>query len=359
MTSGAGAHADQAPLQSPPVLQSTNRVIAAITDPWDHPRTAVSVAIMCEWAAEHGISAEALLRGSHLDVASLTDVDTLVEASQEIVVIRNLVAACSDYPGLGVELGARYHLTAYGYLGYLLAASATVHDTVLRALHYSILSFAFSTMTARIDADHHFILAFDAADVPDAIQRFVVERDLAAVIQVQRDTFPNIDKVPLREIRFADESGCAAVYRDHFGVAVNLGGGSNEIVYDADYLDYVPPMANTHTAQLMVTECERIRTERLHHTGVAAQVRTHLLDQSSLDLTLEDVAARLHYAPRTLRRYLEREGTTYRILLDEVRRRVAENLLRDGMASQSKIARRLGYQDWSSVVRARRRWRRT
>ncbi|CRZ14661.1 AraC family transcriptional regulator [Mycolicibacterium neworleansense] len=361
MTSGLAEFADQSQLPGSPVLHSTNRVIAAMTDPWDHPRSAVSVAIMCEWAAQRHISAEALLVGSHLDIASLGDVDTVVEASQELAVIRNLAALAGDRPGLGVQLGSRYHLTAYGYLGYLLTASASVRDTVHRGLYYAMLTFAFSTMTARID-DDRYILAFEADDMPEGIRRFVVERDLTAVMQIQRDTFPDLDAVPLREIRFAFAdprlAESAEVYRDYFRVPVSFGCARNEIVYDAGYLDLAPPMANAHTTQLMVAECDRIRAERLHHTGVAAQVRAHLLDQSSLDLTFEDVALHLHYAPRTLRRHLEREGTTYRAVLDEVRRSVADNLLRDRRIPHYEIANRLGYQDWSSVVRARRRWRR-
>lgn len=363
MTSGTGPLADQAPPPASPVLQSTNRVIAAITDPWDHPRTAVSVEIMCEWATEHDIATESLLAGAHLTLASLPDVDTIVEARQELAVIRNLVAVAGDRPGLGVELGSRYHLTAYGYLGYLLAASASVRDTVHRGLYYAMLTFAFSTMTARIDAHDQYVLAFEADDMPEAIRRFVVERDLTAVMQIQRDTFPDVRAVPLREIRFAFPPPSAedsqAIYRDYFEVPVAFGCARNEIVYDAGYLDLVPPMANEHTTQLMVAQCERIRAERLHHTGVAAQVRAHLLDQSSLDLTLEDVALHLHHAPRTLRRHLEHEGTTFRAILDEVRRSVADNLLHDRTIPQYEIAHRLGYQDWSSVVRARRRWRRT
>ncbi|WKG06157.1 AraC family transcriptional regulator [Mycolicibacterium sp. HK-90] len=358
MTTGTGETADQSPLPTSPVLQSTNRVIAAMTDPWDHPRTAVSVAIMCEFAAQGEIPVETLLTGTHLDTAALADVDTVVEASQELAVIRNLAAAAGDRPGLGVELGSRYHLTAYGYLGFLLAASASVRDTVHRGLYYAMLTFAFSTMTARIDDHDRYVLAFEADDMPEGIRRFVIERDLTAVMQIQRDTFPDHEAVPLREIRFAFPPGPAAVYRDYFRVPVSFGCERNEIVYDAGYLDLMPPMANTHTTQLMVAQCDRIRAERLHHTGVAAQVRAHLLDQSALDLTVEDVAEHLHYAPRTLRRHLEREGTTFRALIEEVRRSVADNLLRDRTIPHYEIAHRLGYQDWSSVVRAHRRWRR-
>ncbi|NLU82819.1 AraC family transcriptional regulator [Rhodococcus sp. HNM0569] len=339
-------------------LHASNRILAAITDLWDHPRSPVSVAIMCRWAAEHGRSRDALLRGSGIEPASLTDVDALVEARQELAVIRNLVASAGRRPGLGVDLGRRYHLTAYGYLGYLLAASATVRETVQRGLHYALLTFAFATMTARVD-DGRYVLTLEADDVPADIRHFVLERDMTAVVQIHRGIFPGADD-PLVEIRLplpapADSAGETA-YREYFGVPVLFGSPRAEIVYEGTYLDREPPMANEHAVQLMLAHCERIRAERLHSTGVAAQVRAHLLDLSSLDLTLDDVAARLHYAPRTLRRHLEHEGTTFRELVDEVRRIVADNLLREQSVPRYEIAHRLGYSDWSSVARARRRW---
>lgn len=357
MIPGAAVRRELSP--APAATESSNRVIAAITDPWDHPRTVVSVAIMCEWAHAQGIPAETLLRGTRIDAAALTDPDILVEACQEVAVIRNLVAATGDRPGVGVELGRLYHLTAYGYLGFLFTASASARETVERGLHFALLTFAFTTMTARIDADDRYVLALEADDVPEDVRRFLVERDTAAVLQIHRDIFPGPDQVPLREIRLAtDAPASTEVFDDFFRVPVTFGQPRSEVVLEARYLDQVPPMANTNTTQLLVAQCERIRAERLHHTGVAAQVRAHLLDRSSLDLTLEDVADRLHQAPRTLRRYLEQEGTSFRELLDEVRRNVAENLLREHTVPRHEIAQRLGYRDWSSVLRAQRRWRR-
>ncbi|GAA1211203.1 AraC family transcriptional regulator [Prauserella alba] len=319
----------------------------------------VGVSTLLDWAAEHGLDRQALLDGSHVEPALLPDPVALIEARQELAVIRNLVLACGDRPGLGVDVGARYHLTAYGHFGYLLATCGSAREIAELGLRYILLTFAFSTMTAHIRDGDGYVLAFDADDVPADVRRFTVERDAAATMQVQREVFPGAGRVPLRAARFAfplDRPGDAAAYRRHFRVPVSFDAPRTELVFDAAYLDHVPPMANRHTAKLMTAECERIRTERLHRTGVAARVRAFLLDQTSLDLTLETVAERLHYAPRTLRRHLEGEGTTFRMILDEVRRVVAEQLLHDPSVPRYEIARRLGYQDWSSVARARRRW---
>jgi AraC-like DNA-binding protein len=361
MDPGAGA-CDSSPVTAgsrPSATDRSNRVIAAITDSWDHPRTMVGISIIRDWAASRGVDTATLLRGSHIDPATLTDPHALIEAQQEIAVIRNLVTAFDDRPGLGVELGRLYHLTAYGYFGYLLAACASVREITEKGLQYALLTFAFSTMTAHVGDHGHYVLAMDADDIPADVRRFVVERDVAATVQIQREIFPCPNRVPLREVRLTfaiDEARRPPVYWDYFRVPVSASRPRTEIVFDEAYLDQVPPMANPLTAQLMVAQCERIRAERLHRTGVAARVRAYLLDQRSLDLSLEEIAERLHYAPRTLRRHLEHEGTTFRAVLAEVRRSVAENLLRDPAVPRYEIARRLGYQEWSSLARARRRW---
>ncbi|WP_196942792.1 AraC family transcriptional regulator [Streptomyces sclerotialus] len=320
----------------------------------------VGVSILCEWAVRQGAGLGTLLRGSRIDPWRLADPDGLIEAQQEIVVIRNLLTAFDDRAGLGTELGRCYHLTAYGYFGYLLAACSSVRETLRYGLRYMPLTFAFSTMSAHVREPGQYVLGMASDDVPEDIRRFVVERDVAATVQLQREVFPGPGQVPLREIRLAHEIGETrrrAVYRDHYRVPVRFGRPRTELVFDVRYLDQVPPMANPHTALVMAEQCERVRAERLHRTGVSARVRAQLLGQDSLATSLEEVAEQLHYAPRTLRRHLENEGTTFRAILDEVRRGLAETLLRDPSVPRYEIARQLGYQDWSSFLRARRRWR--
>ncbi|WP_433502667.1 AraC family transcriptional regulator ligand-binding domain-containing protein [Pseudonocardia halophobica] len=335
------------------------RVVAAMTDSWDHPRTMVGVSILCEWAAVAGVPAETLLRGSHIPPALLTDPEQLIEARQEIAVIRALLRTFGDRPGLGVEIGRLYHLTAYGYYGFLLASCSSVRETMRHGLRYAPLTFAFSTMSVYETDAPAVVQDLAAEDVPRDIRRFVVERDLAAAVQLQRELLPWPRRFPLREVRLADDVGRSPlppVFTEHFAVPVSGGHARTELVYDPGFLDEPLPMASPHTAAMMIQQCERIRTERLHRTGIAAQVRAQLWGRESLDVGLEEIAECLHYPPRTLRRRLAQEGTTFRAILDEVRWTVAEELLRTPAVSRGEIARRLGYRDWSSYLRARRRW---
>jgi AraC-like DNA-binding protein len=59
---------------------------------------------------------------------------------------------------------------------------------------------------------------------------------------------------------------------------------------------------------------------------------------------------------RTLRERLAAERTSYRELLDEIRERLAEEMLTEGL-TVAQAAERLGYQEVSSFSHAFRRWK--
>jgi AraC-like DNA-binding protein len=67
-------------------------------------------------------------------------------------------------------------------------------------------------------------------------------------------------------------------------------------------------------------------------------------------------ARELGLSPRTLDRELARRGTSFRLLLDDVRRELAELDLREGRRSLGEIARGLGYANPANFTRAFRRW---
>jgi AraC-like DNA-binding protein len=70
----------------------------------------------------------------------------------------------------------------------------------------------------------------------------------------------------------------------------------------------------------------------------------------------DDLAGALSIHRRTLNRCLQREGTTFRAVLDGVRFEAARELLRDAGRAIEDVARALGYAEPSAFTRAFRRW---
>lgn len=64
----------------------------------------------------------------------------------------------------------------------------------------------------------------------------------------------------------------------------------------------------------------------------------------------------MNTSPRTLKRRLQEEGTTFRTLLAEARGAMAEALLGDAHLPLTEVAERLGFSDLSSFSQAFKRW---
>ncbi|MCA6059445.1 AraC family transcriptional regulator [Thalassolituus sp. ST750PaO-4] len=72
--------------------------------------------------------------------------------------------------------------------------------------------------------------------------------------------------------------------------------------------------------------------------------------------TLADTAQVFNLSERTLRRYLQQEGTSFRQVLEEVRREMAVHYLLQTAVPVTDIALRLGFSDSSNFNRAFQRW---
>jgi AraC-like DNA-binding protein len=82
-------------------------------------------------------------------------------------------------------------------------------------------------------------------------------------------------------------------------------------------------------------------------------LRALLLDRQS---SMQEVARHLRIHPRSLRRALEREGTRFDVIKDEVRYTFARELLTLGSLSLGELAMTLDFASPSAFIRAFRRW---
>jgi AraC-like DNA-binding protein len=74
------------------------------------------------------------------------------------------------------------------------------------------------------------------------------------------------------------------------------------------------------------------------------------------DMSEERIAVPMNISPRHLRRKLNLFGTSYELLVDEVRKEGAIRMISQGQLSLTSIAYELGFLDPSSFTRAFRRW---
>lgn len=320
---------------------------------WDHPRGSAATRILLDVARDHGVGPEVCLAGVGLTVADLEDPHREVEAGQELAVARNLLAATGDPPGLGIEAGRRYTVGSLGIWGFALLTSPTGRELVRLGVRYAPLSFAFIRPVVEEDAEQVRVVFADE-EIPEDVRAFFVERELAKLAHLTPFALGAAGRLHI-ETSFDGER--AAVLRRALPDAdVRTGRPRHAIRFDAQTLDAPLPQGDPVVAAELEAQCAALLRERQRHRGLAGRVRSLVLARLNDPPTIAAAAAELHVSERTLRRRLEDEGATYRGLVDEVRRTVAEQLLRSAHLTVAEVAARLGYHDAAGFTRAYRRW---
>jgi len=333
---------------------------------WSFPRGIAGLAVLLDFAAERGVPRAVALRGLPVDEAALADPATLVPAEVELGVLRNLAAALAardegGLDGAGLALGARYHLTAFGVLGFALMSSRTVAEAMGLALRFLDLSHIFTVPDVSVTGEE-VVLALDVVDLPEDLARFLVVRDLAAIHTVLSQLVPG--GVPLSSVELAFRAPSSVeAYERILGVRPRFDVARTAVRFGAGQLSRALPQGSPHSLALAEQMCRDVVSRRRGRDGITEEVRVRIAQAlaqpagGAAAAGMPAVAAALAMSERTLRRRLAATGTRYQALVDEVRQALAEEMLETGLLSVEDVAQRLGYAESSSFIHAFRRWR--
>ncbi|UTI66247.1 AraC family transcriptional regulator [Paraconexibacter antarcticus] len=312
--------------------------------------------MIVETGVAHDVSAQRLLRGTGLSLDDLHDGESLLEAGQELAIARNLIGCAGDRPGLGVDAGLRYTVASAGILGFALLASPTVRAAITVALRYVALSSAFVRLSLEEnDTEGRIVFADD--EIPADVRAFLFDRDLAATMQIAPLLVGDLNQASVRAELRVDRARGQPLGGALAGVSVKFGMPENAIVFARRVLDQSLASADAHTADMCERQCREMLQRRQRRHGMAATVRSRLLRDPADQPSMQAVAQQLHVDPRTLRRHLEREGTSFRALVTEVRETLAIELLSNTGLTVDEVATRLGYSETASFTHAFKRWR--
>lgn len=321
---------------------------------WDFARNVTSMRLMTDLGVDHGLSVNTCLSATGINESDLHDTSVVVSAKQELRLITNLIHALGDYPALGIEAGKRYHFTAFGALGFAMVSSPNPRSALDVAMRYFHLTFAFTRFHVQDQGDTTHV-TLDDSTLPQAVRAFVVERDAAALVTVQRDLFSS--RPGLHSIHFTrSEPENAQAYEAFFGVKPVFGAPTNKAIMSR--VAMMEPLSQGNALALKAAEdqCTALLNRHKSRVGIAATVRHHLVRNGANMPDMETVASALSMTTRTLRRRLLEEQTNFVKLRDEVRLALAEEFLTGFKLSIEQIAERLGYSEPTCFINAFKRW---
>jgi AraC-like DNA-binding protein len=328
-----------------------------------HPPSALShpvhaTRVLCQVANERGVRTNELLAGTAIDPDDLNNPDAMVSASDEIMVVRRLLVRLPGQSGIGVDVGSRSTLTHLGLFGFAVMSCGTLRELFSIAMRY----FALTTMHIRLalfETAEDCVIELDAGHLPADVRGFFIERDIAGIIATT-----TAFALPVAE-KYADEvTAELAVDEELLRPLLELvpvhdvrfGRAHNRLHFPRAMFDEPLPQADPHTLEMCMAQCDVLMQSSESRRGITALVRSKLFRDSGVFPALPDVADELDIHPRTLRRRLAEEGTSFRALLNEARSTVAVDLLRNVGLTVEEVSTRLGYTEVSTFSHAFKRW---
>jgi AraC-like DNA-binding protein len=316
----------------------------------------VKVATVLDALAAEGLSIDDAIASLDLSKSALSSPATRVSLNQIIEVCR-IADSLSKNPQFAYNAGSQLHVSAYGMWGFAILSSMNYRQTMNFALKYHQLATPLVELQFNEQSGCGIwtFTPLPNARISARLYKFIVEMQLGITLSLHRDIMG--PSFAAREIHITyAPSADAPKYPDIFGCPVLLGQSENRLLFDAAWLDVTPNLGNEITYSTVVGLCDGLMEEFRLRIGFIGKVRQALLTNLMRATSLDDIASSLNMSARTLRRRLQEENTSYRELVDELRKDVAIKYLRDTDLTVENIAEALGFSDGANFRHAFRRW---
>lgn len=300
-----------------------------------------------------GLDARGLFARAGLEMAALRDPNGRYPVSK-MSRLWKLAAEASGDPCIGLRAAEHVQPATFHSLGLALMASTTLEDALRRAARFSrIVSNAVDVVIEDTPRGAREVVRFlpGVPVVEEAIDLFMAStckfgRLLTGIVQLPVEIELRRDATPAMQRE----------YEAYFGCPVRLRAADNAILIPHEWMRKPLPHANPALAR----QSDRVVKDYLHRfdrAGLSEQVREELISRlAGGEPARAAVAAALRLSEKTLQRRLAEESSSFQQLLDDTRRDLAQQYLRDPEVSVCEVTFRLGFSDQSAFTRAFKRW---
>ena len=323
------------------------------SEPTDRPRT---VSVRSLWPflrVMHGFGPELdILRKRGIDPQKLSDSDERISRRLLGEVIWAAVRRTGDL-ALGVHAGEKVESADFGVMDLAARACPDMRRAMECVARYVRLQDDNVEMVLRED-DHHVLWQLRNV-VPPALRVTNDFQVTIAIVNLRRHLgrFERPIEVHLRHTSPTD----AAEYERVFCAPVRYGMLHNGLVLPRMLLDQAIPSANAQAYGLFDLRASRMLEQLTRADTMTAKVRRVVTNRIGREkIGIVEVGDLLSVSEATLRRRLEEEGTTYRAVVDDLRKELAVRYVAERRMAIGEIAFLLGFSSQGAFSRAFRRW---
>ena len=310
------------------------------------------VRVVCNAIDAKGVDSAKLLTLAEINPDVLNDPEGRILVSKMSRLWKLAVETTGD-EAFGLSVPSFVQPTTFHALGFSLMVSATLRDAWQRTQrYYKVVSDVLDIQIQEYGTESAlcYVTIPGKEYAKEAIDAFI-----ATMINLSTGIAGGSAKPTRVEFERAEPINRER-FETVFPCEIYFGTGRNQIFFTNEDLDRPLATANRDIA-LKNDEVVQSYLSKLMKKSLAKQVTEKIIIALSMGEPNQEVIANsLHMSSRSLQRKLKEETTSFRQLLDNVRKDLAKNYLASTQQSVIEIAYQLGFQDPSNFTRAFKRW---
>ncbi len=318
-----------------------------------HSTLATAAKLIASTLKDHGIDAGDLFEQAGIDLAAIDNTSARFPAHNMQRLWRLVLDKTGD-PCFGIAVGERIQPGAIHGVGFAWLASDTLHDALTRLIRYQrVLS---TVAKFRLEEEDGVIrLVLNTRQINIDIENATLEMGMALIVRMCRlasATELSPMRVTLRRIKPECENKIATFFQS----PIQYEAEDNSLYFSKESLLVSLPNANPELArandQVVIDYLDRF-----DRSQISMQVRARIIEALPSGTPVQmEIAKSLNLSLRNLQRKLQVENTNYKTLLDDTRKELATNYMRETHRSIGEITYLLGFAETSNFTRAFRRW---
>jgi AraC-like DNA-binding protein len=258
--------------------------------------------------------------------------------------------------GFALTLVDHAEPSMYNALGLSMISSRTLGEALQRACRFSQVATDAGGQVLRERSDGKMeLVQVIFSQQRDLVTPYATEAFICTTVKILR-TISN-DQFRLLEVHFChNQEPLRERYEAYFGAPIIFDCDEYKLVFERELLDYPCEQANPALADNIDTWMQDYLTSFEPDT-LASKVRSLLAEKlPNGEYQQDEVASALAMSSRSLQRGLQKEGASFKELLEKTRQDLAMKYIVEKELSLVEVCLLLGFSDQSNFTRAFKRW---
>lgn len=310
------------------------------------------------FAQDQRLDVDAALRAAGIPAEDLEQASGRVSGERFQALILNLIEQ-SGNPLFGLQSGDYVQPGSYNVLGYIVMSCATLGEAIARIAPYEKLVGDMGVTTLETVGDR-LLLRWHCNYTHTLVRRHMIDNVLASWVNYARWLGDQEDAGPL-EVWLEHEAAAPAqaqAYERVFRCPVRFGQTACGLLIGHEHLSLRLRQPDQILRRTLEDHAQsQILALAASETELSIRVRSTIRNLLRAGISrVDSIAEHLGMNSRTLQRRLKEQGSSYQILLDEVRQELAQDYLTTTALPLPEIAFRLGFAEPRSFYRRFKSW---